>query len=298
MSKEDLLALIRRKESQGQRARFYPLGQTLNPECYIEVLDVMGDERDIVQAARVSYAACSKPSTPEKDRALIRYLLRNRHTSPFEQVEIKFRIKLPIFVERQWARHRAASWNEVSARYTELPEETYNPERLCEQSTSNKQGSGQHVRDPGQMQAAYESGVRVAFSNYKYQLANGLAKEQARMVLPLSTLTEKIWKTDGNNFLKFLSLRQHPHAQYEIRMYANVMCGILSDWMPNVWDAYYDYDHRAMTFSALELPLLAKCVDLNALSSLAERVESKGEYQTIVEFIRRYRSEGVCEEGD
>lgn len=208
---------------------------------FVRLVDVMGTDSSIVQAARVSYGAGTK--TPSSDRSLIRYLLRNRHTSPFEMVELKFHIKLPIFVARQWVRHRTASINEVSARYSEMPNEMYIPTQWKHQSTSNKQGSGDSVCPTLNARATerVEKLFRQAFSTYSDLLASGIAREQARIVLPTALFTEWYWKIDLHNLLHFLRLRLDSHAQYEIRVYAEQIYAMVKERFPVSAEAFEDY---------------------------------------------------------
>jgi thymidylate synthase (FAD) len=243
MNKEDLLA------KHGEPARILDHG-------HVRLVDVMGDDAAVVQAARVSYGAGTKAVS--EDRALIRYLMRHKHMTPFEMCEVKLHIKLPIFVARQWIRHRTASVNEMSGRYSEMPEEYYVPSKIYEQSTTNKQGSG--VRVEPWWEARAQEGVRFTadrgFATYKHLLKNSVARETARTVLPLSTYTEWYWKTDLRNLLGFLKLRLDTHAQYEIRVYAQAIADMVTDWCPAAWEAFVDYDLKAVTFSREEVEFI------------------------------------------
>jgi thymidylate synthase (FAD) len=210
---------------------------------YVQLVDVMGGDQDIVDAARLSVSGENVKSV-QSNEGLIRYLLRNRHTTPFEMVEFKFRCKMPIFVARQWVRHRTASLNEMSARYSELPAEFYVPEvgDIQEQATKNKQG-----RDDGAMDNAkyhqdlFQSEAEVGFVHYKNRLQDGMAREIARNNLPLSTYTVWVWKMDLHNLFHFLGLRAHPHAQMEIRVYAEAMCEMVKERCPIAYQAFEDY---------------------------------------------------------
>lgn len=190
---------------------------------YIELVDSLGTDNTIVSAARVSYLGESKGI--DKDALLIRYLLEHNHTSPFEQVEFQFRVKCPIFVARQWMRHRTWSYNEVSRRYTSEELDFYLPETLRKQSESNRQASDGNMESSfvsnliNSIKVQTESGFRV----YEILLNAGVAREQARMVLPLNTYTSFYAKTDLHNLLHFLELRNHPDAQEEIRVYAKAI---------------------------------------------------------------------------
>lgn len=235
---------------------------------YVQLLDVMGDDRAIEEGARTSYQAGTRAVSDT--RALIRYLVANRHSTPVEMCELKVRVKLPIFVERQWIRHRMSTTNELSARYSILPEEWYTPEpdQVCYQSTENKQGRAGPLPDEDAEDwiSEYNFACENAFGNYQDAVQQfdqddgkhnpGVARETARMVLPLSTYTMKIWKIDAHNLLHFLSLRMDPHAQYEIQEYANIIADIVKDWMPLLWEAFVDYRLEAVTFSRNEMVVL------------------------------------------
>lgn len=206
----------------------------------VQLIDHMGDDLRIVNAARVSYGSddLDKLEPTERDKRLIKYLLTNRHTSPFEHVQFTFRVEAPIFVARQWMRHRTGKYNEISGRYTELPENYYIPQEWRGQSKTNHQGS--EGRITGQMQAnkVYIHACKEAFRAYRTLLELGVAREQARMVLPLSTFTAFYFTIDLHNLLHFLDLRLHPHAQGEIRVYADLMLEAITPVVPNtiqVW---------------------------------------------------------------
>ncbi|MDE0372328.1 MAG: FAD-dependent thymidylate synthase [Rhodospirillales bacterium] len=222
---------------------------------FIRVVDYMGDDAAVVQAARVSYGARTR--RVREDRGLIRYLMRHRHTTPFEMCSIKFHVKLPIFVARQWIRHRTASVNEYSARYSVLDREFYlpAPEDLAVQSKSNAQGREESVSPDvaDEIRRLLEQDARQAYSRYEWLLNEqpdgspvdpdrpGLARELARINLPLSTYTQWYWKVNLHNLLHFLLLRADPHAQTEIRVYAEAMLGIVRRWVPVVAEAFEDY---------------------------------------------------------
>ena len=222
---------------------------------FIRVVDYMGDDSAIVQAARVSYGKGTRQIS--NDRGLIRYLMRHRHTTPFEMCEIKFHVKLPVFVARQWIRHRTANVNEYSARYSILDKEFYipAPEQLAAQSASNRQGRGEVLEgaeaervlqllrdDAAQCYAHYEEMLNEdADGNRRDPDRQGLARELARMNLPLNVYTQWYWKIDLHNLLHFLSLRADSHAQYEIRVYAEAMLDVTRCWMPIACDAFEDY---------------------------------------------------------
>ncbi len=239
---------------------------------FVRVVDYMGDDGAIVQAARVSYGAGTRAT--RNDRGLIRYLMRHRHTTPFEMCEIKLHVKLPIFVARQWIRHRTANVNEYSARYSILDREFYLPatEQLAEQSASNRQGRDA-VLDPETSARVLELLRRDATTAYDtyHHLINDtgdgtpedpqrpqLARELARMNLSLNYYPQWYWKIDLHNLLHFLSLRAHAHAQYEIRVYADTIGEMVADWVPHAWEAYEDYRIGASFFSRQEVAILKR----------------------------------------
>jgi thymidylate synthase (FAD) len=237
---------------------------------FVRVIDYMGDDSAIVQAARVSYGKGTK--MVNEDKGLINYLMRHRHSTPFEMCEMKFHIKLPIFVARQWIRHRTANVNEYSGRYSILDNEFYipSPDHLAAQSTTNRQGRGEVLQGD---QAARvldllrEDALR-AYSHYESMLNEdrngkaldpalpGLARELARMNLPVNFYTQWYWKIDLHNLMHFLSLRADPHAQYEIRAYADVMLEILKKWLPLTYEAFTDYRLGAASLSAKGLAVV------------------------------------------
>jgi thymidylate synthase (FAD) len=239
---------------------------------FVRVIDYMGDDGAIVQAARVSYGRGTKRVS--EDYGLINYLMRHRHTTPFEMCEIKYHVKLPIFVARQWIRHRTANVNEYSARYSILDKEFYLParEHLASQTTTNGQGregtldarSGQRVLD------LLREDAERAYAGYATLLNSdetgvpkdpswpGLARELARMNLSLNFYTEWYWKIDLYNLMNFLSLRADPHAQYEIRAYAEAMIGTMQRWVPSAHAAFLEYRMNAATISATGLKVIQR----------------------------------------
>ncbi|HTR15889.1 MAG TPA: FAD-dependent thymidylate synthase [Acetobacteraceae bacterium] len=239
---------------------------------FVRVIDYMGDDAAIVQAARVSYGRGTRRVS--EDAGLIRYLMRHRHSTPFEMCEIKYHVKLPIFVARQWIRHRTANVNEYSARYSVLDREFYipSPEHLAAQSADNKQGRGAVLA--GEEAAAVLDLLRQdaarCHDHYEWMLneeregapadpdRRGLARELARINLTLNTYTQWYWKTDLHNLLHFLSLRADPHAQYEIRAYAEAMLETVRAWVPLAFAAFRDYRLGAVTFSAPMLAVLRR----------------------------------------
>jgi len=229
---------------------------------FIELVDTMGTDAAIEKAARVSYSGDGEVRKISETRALLRYMMKHGHTSPFELAEIVLHVKLPIFVERQWIRHRTASTNELSARYSELPEEFYVPDvkQVCYQSTANKQGREGPI-DIEQAQAFQEScrdNAGEAFNYYHNHLEVGIAKETARINLPLSVYTRKYWKMDAGNLMHFMKLRCDPHAQWEIRQYANVIFDIFKAWLPVTAEAFVDYKRDALTLSRMEVNALKR----------------------------------------
>ncbi len=229
---------------------------------FVRLIDYMGDDDAIVQAARVSYGKGTKKTS--EDRGLIRFLMRHRHTTPFEMCEVKFHCKMPIFVARQWVRHRTANINEYSARYSEMSEEFFLPEpgTVTGQDSKHRQARGAELppEAQGEFVARSEANAARAWETYQASLGAGVARELARTDLPLSNYTEWYWKIDLHNLLHFLSLRLHSHAQYEIRVYAEAMAKIVRVWVPHVWEAFEDYRLNGMFLSAGEIQLLTKLV--------------------------------------
>ncbi len=219
---------------------------------FVRVVDYMGDDAAVVQAARVSYGKGTRKL--REDRGLIRYLMRHRHTTPFEMCELKLHVKLPIFVARQWIRHRTASVNEISGRYSVLDSEFYLPaaDDLAVQSSSNRQGRGAELtaEQAAEVLDILRGEAVRAHASYA-GLMNGfdLARELARVNLTLSTYTQWYWKIDLHNLLHFLALRLHPHAQREFRVYAQAMADIVAAWVPASWEAFEDYRLGAFTIS-------------------------------------------------
>ena len=222
---------------------------------FIRVIDYMGDDTSIVQAARVSYGKGTKKVNT--DAGLIKYLMRHWHSTPFEMCEIKYHIKLPIFIARQWIRHRTANVNEYSARYSILDKEFYLPskENLAAQSTNNRQGRGDVIsgEQAKEVLDLLKGDAERTYNNYETMLnerydgsiidekKSGLARELARMNLTLNTYTQWYWKTDLLNLMNFLRLRADHHAQYEIRAYADIMLDTLKRWVPITYEAFMDY---------------------------------------------------------
>lgn len=219
---------------------------------FVRAIDYQGNDESIVRAARISYGAGTK--TPSDDRSLIRYLMRHRHTTPFEMAELTFHIRIPMDAWRQMVRHRTASINEYSTRYSEAIDSAQKtaPHMWRSQSTNNKQGSGDYLPpEVGAHLSERENTLHeLAFSIYQERLKAGVAREQARKDLPLSTYTEVYWKCDLHNIFHFLALRLDPHAQWEIRQYADAMAAIVKAWVPMAWEAFEDYRLNAVTLSS------------------------------------------------
>ena len=230
----------------------------------IRVVDYMGDDSAITQAARVSYGRGTKAVS--NDEGLIRYLMRHWHSTPFEMCEIKLHVKLPVFVARQWIRHRTANVNEYSARYSILDREFYipSPEHLAAQSTVNNQGRGAVLEgeEAARVLDLLREDAGRAYDHYEAMLSQegqaGLARELARMNLPANIYTQWYWKVDLHNLFHFLRLRADAHAQYEIRVYAEALCEIVKDWVPAAYAAFEDYRLGAAQFSAKGMACLRR----------------------------------------
>ncbi len=239
---------------------------------FVRVIDYMGDDAAVVQAARVSYGRGTRRIS--EDRGLINYLTRHRHTTPFEMCEIKYHVKLPIFVARQWIRHRTANVNEYSGRYSILDNEFYipSPEHLAAQATTNRQGRGETLEGTTAQRVLdlLREEAERAYAGYSELLnedaagmsldpgRSGLARELARLNLTLGFYTQWYWKTDLHNLMHFLSLRADPHAQYEIRAYAEVMLDTLKRWVPITHGAFLEYQMNAATISATGLAVIRR----------------------------------------
>jgi thymidylate synthase (FAD) len=271
MNIEELRAqaqLMRETDNQTKRAVSVGLEEKLYTPIsvldhgFVRVVDYMGNDNAIVQAARVSYGDGTK--SLRDDAGLIRYLLRHRHTTPFEMCEIKFHIKLPIFIARQWIRHRTANVNEYSGRYSVMDNDFYlpKPEHLAAQSSVNKQGRGEVLQGEAAQVASdiIERDSKVAYEHYLKLLngEEGLARELARMILPVNYYTQWYWKIDLHNLLHFLSLRADNHAQYEIRAYAIAMLELVEAWVPVTHQAFMDYRANSVHLSAAAVEVLQR----------------------------------------
>lgn len=221
---------------------------------YVILHEIMGSDEVIVDSARLSYDRRGK----SEDRGLIRYLLRHRHTSPFEMGVMRFEVKMPIFVARQWIRHRTASLNEMSARYTELPNEMFVPEVVALQATDNKQGRGVDAEERAQafLKTSIDTAHSAAYTTYESLLRRGVARELARGVLPVNIYTKFIWKMDLHNLMHFMDLRLDKHAQQEIRDYAEPIEELMALYFPITHEAFVDYIRDAYTCSRMEVEAL------------------------------------------
>jgi thymidylate synthase (FAD) len=265
---------------------------------FIRVIDYMGDDSSIVQSARVSYGKGTKKVST--DEGLIRYLMRHWHSTPFEMCEIKYHVKLPIFIARQWIRHRTANVNEYSARYSILDKEFYIPakEQLSAQATNNRQGRGELIT--GQqadevLKILKDDSVRT-YDNYEKMLnerfdgtvidekKSGLARELARMNLTLNSYTQWYWKTDLLNLMNFLFLRGDSHAQYEIRVYAEKMLDTVKKWVPITHAAFLDYRVGAAHLSSKGLKIVKSMINGNKVS-YEDSGLSKREWNELMEVI-------------
>jgi len=272
-----------RATSPGMEAHLY-LAHPVLDHGFIRVIDYMGDDAAIVQAARVSYGAGTKHV--QNDEGLIRYLMRHWHSTPFEMCEIKLHVKLPVFVARQWIRHRTANVNEYSARYSILDREFYipAPEHLAAQSTVNNQGRGEVLtgEESARVLEVLKSDANRAYDHYEAMLSQdgqqGLARELARMNLPANIYTQWYWKVDLHNLFHFLRLRADPHAQYEIRVYAEAIAACVKDWVPLAYGAFEDYRMGGMTLSAKAIDVLKRRLKGEVVTQETSGM-SKGEWR-------------------
>lgn len=267
---------------------------------FVRVVDYMGDDAAVVQAARVSYGRGTKAAN--EDRGLIRYLMRHRHSTPFEMCEIKYHVKLPIFVARQWIRHRTANVNEYSARYSILDREFYipAPDALAAQSEVNRQGRGGVLEgaEAARVLELLREDAQRNYDHYAWMLnadeagrvldpeRQGLARELARMNLTLNTYTQWYWKTDLYNLLHFLSLRADAHAQHEIRVYADAMLETVRAWVPHCFEAFSDYRVGAVTLSAQMLAVVKRMLDGDAVEQAGSGL-SKREWRELMAMLGR-----------
>ena len=257
---------------------------------FVRLVDVMGDDSSIVQAARVSYGEGTKKI--HEDRGLIRYLIRHQHWTPVEMVEFKFHVKLPVFIARQWIRHRTANVNEISARYSEMKDEIYLPpiEHISSQSNDNKQGRNSEPFAKEQAQEIQDLIMQSNENQYKiYQnlLDRGVARELARTVLPVGHYTEWYWKIDLRNLMNFLALRLDPHAQWEIRVYAEAMSSLVKQIVPIAWEAFEDYILNSVNFSKYEIEVIKEIIN-NTSFNIEDLSKEKGlKGRELVEFLSK-----------
>lgn len=268
---------------------------------FVRVVDYMGNDSSVVQAARVSYGQGTKKVSA--DKALINYLIAHHHTTPLEMCEIKFHIKLPIFVARQWIRHRTASVNEYSARYSIMEDEFYipRPEHLSSQSKINHQGRDENlVLNAAEQKEVLKILKEDAANSYQHYLQminqsdngkildyekEGLARELARINLPLSCYTQWYWKIDLHNLLNFLRLRADSHAQYEIRVYAEVMLDMVKKWVPHCYEAFVKHRLGGQSFSAPAINLIKKMINGENFSEENSGLTSR-EWEELMKILR------------
>jgi len=252
-----------RATAPGMEQHLYTAHEVLD-HGFVRVIDYMGDDSAICQAARVSYGKGTKAVS--NDAGLIKYLMRHWHSTPFEMCEIKLHVKLPVFVARQWIRHRTANVNEYSARYSILDREFYipAPDHLNAQSEVNNQGRGALLEgeEASRVLDILKSDSHRAYDHYEEMISDegqsGLARELARMNLPMNIYTQWYWKVDLHNLFHFLRLRADSHAQYEIRVYADAICKIVSDWVPHAYAAFEDYRLGSAQFSGKGMKVLRR----------------------------------------
>jgi thymidylate synthase (FAD) len=268
---------------------------------FVCLVDCMGDDQSVVQAARVSYGEGTRKVSD--DRGLIRYLLRHRHTTPFEMAEVKFLIRVPMDCWRQWIRHRTANVNEYSTRYSLAIDGTQSttPDQWRTQAANNRQGSGDALSDElGKELTATEQEFQTAARKlYEERIAKGVAREQARKDLPLCTYTEAYWKIDLHNLLHFLALRMDSHAQYEIRTYATAMGeNIVKPLFPLVWEAFLDYRMQSLHLTRLDCEVIAKL--MQRLAGAGRAVATDEDFMAVQdktwEGIQRCRERDECRE--
>ena len=273
----------------GMEAHLYHAKPVLD-HGFVRVIDYMGDDSAICQAARVSYGRGTK--SVQNDEGLIRYLMRHWHSTPFEMCEIKLHVKLPVFVARQWIRHRTANVNEYSARYSILDREFYIPEpdALNAQSVVNNQGRGAVLEgaEAARVLEILKSDSNRAYDNYEAMISDdgqsGLARELARMNLPANIYTQWYWKVDLHNLFHFLRLRADAHAQYEIRVYADAICEMVKDWVPAAYGAFEDYRLGGATMSGKALDCVRRMLKGEEVTQETSGM-SKGEWREFMGVI-------------
>jgi len=272
-----------RAVSEGMEAHLYRAHEVLD-HGFVRVIDYMGDDAAICQAARVSYGRGTK--SVQNDEGLIRYLMRHWHSTPFEMCEVKLHVKLPVFVARQWIRHRTANVNEYSARYSILDREFYIPEpdQLAAQSVINNQGRGAALtpEESARVLHLLKSDSAQCYDHYAEMISDdgkqGLARELARMNLPANIYTQWYWKVDLHNLFHFLRLRADAHAQYEIRVYADAIAKVVADWVPAAYGAFEDYRMGGATLSGKALECLRRMLKGETVTQETSGM-SKGEWR-------------------
>ena len=282
-AQRDTATTTLRATSEGMEARLYTAHQVLD-HGFVRVIDYMGDDSAIVQAARVSYGEGTKHVS--NDEGLIRYLMRHWHSTPFEMCEIKLHVKLPVFVARQWIRHRTANVNEYSARYSILDREFYipAPDKVAAQSKVNNQGRGATLEgaEAARVLEILKADSTRTYDNYEAMISQdgqeGLARELARMNLPANIYTQWYWKIDLHNLFHFLRLRADAHAQYEIRVYADEICKIVADWVPLAYRAFEDYRLGGATLSARAMDCVKRMLSGEEVTQETSGM-SKGEWR-------------------
>ena len=278
-----------RAVSEGMEAHLYNAIPVLD-HGFIRVVDYMGDDAAICQAARVSYGKGTK--SVQNDEGLIRYLMRHWHSTPFEMCEVKLHVKLPVFVARQWIRHRTANVNEYSARYSILDREFYipAPEYIAAQSVVNNQGRGEALTgaEAARVLDILKTDSERSYDNYQAMISDdgqrGLARELARMNLPTNIYTQWYWKVDLHNLLHFLRLRADAHAQYEIRVYADAICSVVADWVPFAYAAFEDYRLGGATLSETALECVRRMLKGEAVTQETSGM-SKGEWREFEQLL-------------
>ena len=278
-----------RAVSEGMEAHLYTAIPVLD-HGFIRVVDYMGDDAAICQAARVSYGKGTK--SVQNDEGLIRYLMRHWHSTPFEMCEVKLHVKLPVFVARQWIRHRTANVNEYSARYSILDREFYipAPEHIAAQSVVNNQGRGEALTgaEAARVLDILKTDSERSYDNYQAMISDdgqrGLARELARMNLPTNIYTQWYWKVDLHNLLHFLRLRADAHAQYEIRVYADAICSVVADWVPFAYAAFEDYRLGGATLSETALECVRRMLKGEAVTQETSGM-SKGEWREFEQLL-------------
>ncbi|NCO85816.1 MAG: FAD-dependent thymidylate synthase [Rhodobacterales bacterium] len=281
--------LTLRAVSEGMEAHLYSAIPVLD-HGFVRVIDYMGDDAAICQAARVSYGRGTK--SVQNDEGLIRYLMRHWHSTPFEMCEVKLHVKLPVFVARQWIRHRTANVNEYSARYSILDREFYIPDaaQLAAQSVVNNQGRGEALTndEAARVLRWLKEDAGRAYDHYEAMISQdgqqGLARELARMNLPANIYTQWYWKVDLHNLFHFLRLRADAHAQYEIRVYAEAICKVVAAWVPAAYGAFEDYRLGGATLSAKALAVLRRRLAGEAVTQETSGM-SKGEWRELEEVL-------------